>query len=100
MSAKGLHRTLGVAALSVFVPGATAQWSVLATDSRTREPAHLYQEFSREAWDRYQGGSEESIRKFREARYGLFIHYGLSSFKGADLSWSRESRAFPDPGKR
>lgn len=82
-----------------LVPDATGQWSVLETDSRTREPAHLYQAFSREAWERYEGASDESIRKFRDARYGLFIHYGLSSFRGADLSWSRETRAFPDPGK-
>lgn len=82
-----------------LVPDATSQWSVLETDSRTREPAHLYQAFSREAWERYEGASDESIRKFRDARYGLFIHYGLSSFKGADLSWSRETRAFPDPGE-
>ena len=90
---------LGAVVLFALAPGATGQWSVLETDSRKREPAHLYQAFSREAWDRYQGASDESIREFREARYGLFIHYGLSSFKGADLSWSRETRAFPDPGK-
>ncbi len=43
--------------------------------------------------------TEESVSKFRDAPYGLFIHYGLSSFKVADLSWSRESHVFPDPGK-
>lgn len=77
----------------------SAQWAVLATDERLQEPPHLYQEFSRAEWDNYQGAPAESIQRFREARYGLFIHFGLSSFKGADLSWSRESRAFPDPGK-
>ena len=85
--------------LFAWLPNAVGQWSVLESDSRKREPAHLYQEFGREEWDRYEGASRESIRKFRDARYGLFIHYGLSSFKGADLSWSRETRAFPDPGK-
>ena len=99
MSPTRTSATLGALGLLVLVPGATGQWSVLETDGRKREPAHLYQAFSQEAWDRYEGASDESVRKFREARYGLFIHYGLSSFKGADLSWSRETRAFPDPGK-
>lgn len=90
---------LGLGTLLALAPGAAGQWSVLEADSRNREPAHLYQAFSREAWDLYQGGPAESIQAFRDARYGLFIHYGLSSFRGADLSWSRETRAFPDPGK-
>lgn len=90
---------MGTAVFFVSFFDATAQWAVLDTDDRPREPAHLYQEFSRADWEGYARAPEDSIRKFREARYGLFIHYGLSSFKGADLSWSRETRAFPDPGK-
>lgn len=90
---------IGALALSVLLPRAAGQWSVLVGDPRTREPAHLYQVFDRDAWEGYRGAPEESIRKFREARYGLFVHFGLSSFRGADLSWSRETRAFPDPGR-
>ena len=90
---------LAIAALIAAVPAALAQWSVLDSDGRAREPAHLYQGFTQAAWDAYEGAPEESLKRFREARYGLFIHYGLSSFRGADLSWSRETRAFPDPGK-
>ncbi len=78
---------------------AWSQWAVLEGDARPREPAHLYHEFSQAAWDSYVRASEESVRRFRDARYGLFIHYGLSSFKGADLSWSRRTHAFPDPGQ-
>lgn len=89
---------LGASLLLALAPGAAGQWSLLETDSRKRDPAHLYQAFSQEAWNRYEGASADSIRKFRAARYGLFIHFGLSSFKGADLSWSRRTRAFPDPG--
>ena len=99
MNPSRANPALAAAALFAFVTSAAGQWSVLESDSRKREPAHLYQTFSREAWDSYEGASDQSIRKFREARYGLFIHYGLSSFKGADLSWSRQTRAFPDPGK-
>ena len=98
MSPSRAKSTVGTAVILVLLPGAASQWSVLETDSRKREPSHLYQAFSQAEWDDYARAREESIRKFREARYGLFIHYGLSSFKGADLSWSRETRAFPDPG--
>ncbi len=77
----------------------SAQWAVLDSDPRERSPAHLYHAFSQSDWDAYQGAPEASVRQFREMRYGLFIHYGLSSFRGADLSWSRETRAFPDPGQ-
>lgn len=88
--------TIIVAGLS---PATLAQWSVRESDERPREPTHLFQEFTEAEWDSYRGAPAPSIEKFRVARYGLFIHYGLSSFRGADLSWSRESHAFPDPGK-
>ena len=82
-----------------FASATPAQWSIRASDDRLREPPHLFQEFTDAEWNAYRGAPESSIEKFRAGRYGLFIHYGLSSFRGADLSWSRESHAFPDPGK-
>ena len=87
------------AASFLLVVSTAAQWAVLESDPRSRKPAHLYQVFGSDEWDAYQKAPDESVREFRQARYGLFIHYGLSSFKAADLSWSRESHAFPDPGK-
>ena len=93
-----MRSAAGIGACLALAAAVPAQWSVLDTDSRLREPAHLYQDFSAGEWAGYRGAPEASVRKFREARYGLFIHYGLSSFKGADLSWSRETHAFPDPG--
>lgn len=82
-----------------FTSATPAQWSIRASDERPREPPHLFQEFTDAEWNAYRGAPDSSIDKFRTGRYGLFIHYGLSSFRGADLSWSRESHAFPDPGK-
>ena len=83
----------------LYAVSAPGQWAVRDIDPRPREPAHLYQVFSQQEWDAYEKAPEESGKQFRDARYGLFIHYGLSSFKAADLSWSRESHVFPDPGK-
>ncbi len=94
-----LRTSLAVTGLLASGLGSSAQWAVLETDGRQREPAHLYQVFSPAEWAAYQGAPRESIQRFRAGRYGLFIHYGLSSFKGADLSWSRKSHAFPDPGE-
>ncbi len=100
MTAKRYLYLAAAVAAWIILPGLGlfAQWAVVDTDEREREPPHLYHAFSQAEWDAYQGAPEESVRKFREARYGLFIHYGLSSFKGADLSWSRATHAFPDPG--
>lgn len=98
-AAGGYRTTLGIVLLLFAVPTALAQWAVLDSDPRPREPSHLYQVFDREEWDRYEGAPEESLSKFRSARYGLFVHFGLSSFRGADLSWSRMTHAFPDPGE-
>lgn len=33
--------------------------------------------------------SEESLRWWREARFGLFIHWGPVSLKGTEIGWSR-----------
>ncbi len=87
-------------ALVAFGPlPAYAQWSVLESDPRPRNPSHLYQVFSQAGWDAYPRASREGLRWFRNARYGLFIHYGLSCFRAADLSWSRQTHVFPDPGQ-
>ena len=32
---------------------AAAQWAVLASDLRPREPSHLFQVFSEDDWERY-----------------------------------------------
>ena len=99
MATSGARAALRLAALFTLGLESAAQWAVTESDGRTREPAHLYQEFSRAEWDAYDGAPEESVRRFRELRYGLFIHYGLSSFRGTDLSWSRKTHVFPDPGE-
>ena len=99
MAARISSSVLATIILAGFSPATLAQWSVRESDERPREPTHLFQEFTEADWDSYRGAPDPSIEQFRAARYGLFIHYGLSSFRGADLSWSRESHAFPDPGK-
>ena len=85
-------------ALLAASTSALAQWSVLDSDPRPRDPAHFYHAFSTEQWNRYERAPEESVRAFRDVRYGLFIHFGLSSFGPGELSWSRATHVFPDGG--
>lgn len=34
-------------------------------------------------------GSEERLQWWRDAKFGLFIHWGPSSLNGTEISWSR-----------
>ena len=64
-----------------------AQWSVLEDDPRPRKRSHLYQVFSREQWEASNFAREGDLKWFRDAKYGMFVHFGLSTYKNAELSW-------------
>ncbi|MEI8042939.1 MAG: alpha-L-fucosidase, partial [Verrucomicrobiota bacterium] len=38
---------------------------------------------------------EARMKKWREARFGMFIHWGPVSLKGTEIGWSRGSKALP-----
>jgi alpha-L-fucosidase len=60
---------------------------------------HLYHEFSVEEWEASNFATEEEMAWFNDARYGMFIHFGLSTYKGEELSWGvSETRKAPDTG--
>lgn len=48
-------------------------------------------------WDRYPFASEQDAKWFREAKYGLFLHVGISAVGMVDISWSRTTHKLPDP---
>jgi alpha-L-fucosidase len=74
-------------------------WSVLEEDPRPRTPAHAFEVFSKENWEKSNFARPEDIRWFRDAKYGMFVHFGLSTFKNAELSWGVcEVRKAPDKG--
>ena len=59
----------------------------------------LTQNFSRFEWDASNFASEEELKWFRDARYGMFIHFGLSTYRNRDLSWGIcGTRKAPDCG--
>jgi alpha-L-fucosidase len=44
----------------------------------------------------YQNNSK--LQWFRDAKFGLFMHWGPSSVKGTEISWSRQNHPFDHPG--
>lgn len=76
-----------------------AQWSVRADDPRPRQPAYLYEVFSVEDWEKSNFATARELQWFRDAKYGMFVHFGLSTYKNAELSWGVcEVRKGPDKG--
>ena len=45
------------------------------------------------------GVRTEKLKWFRDAKLGLFIHWGPSSLKGVEISWARQDHPFDHPGK-
>lgn len=67
---------------------AQAQWSVLQGDPRrTKETSFLYQPFTQAEWDSSNFATASEMKWFNEARYGMFIHFGLSAYVNKDISW-------------
>ena len=64
-----------------------AQWSVLNTDEIPKQTAFKYQSFSKEQWDGSNFASPKQMEWFSNARYGMFIHFGLSAYVDKDISW-------------
>ena len=77
-----------------------AQWSVLEDDPRPRTPSFLFQVFQKEEWNKSNFATEKELQWFRDAKYGMFLCFGLSTYKNADLSWQIcQDRIAPDSGK-
>ena len=78
------------------------QWSVISDDPENdpRGKSVLYQIFTQEEWDASNFADEADLQWFRDAKYGMFIHFGLSAYKEKDLSWGIcQTRVLPDQGE-
>jgi alpha-L-fucosidase len=67
-------------------------------DTYTDGDDHLFQKFSEQDWNSYQFANEESMKWFKEAKYGLFLHVGISSIGKVDIGWSKQTHKLPDTG--
>ncbi len=80
-------------------PTLQAMWSVLENDTRPRIPAHAFEVFSQKTWNKSNFATPEELQWFRDAKYGMFVHFGLSTYKNAELSWGVcQVRKAPDKG--
>ncbi|PXA03200.1 hypothetical protein DDZ13_13330 [Coraliomargarita sinensis] len=82
--------------------GLYGQWSVISDDPKNdpRGKSVLYQIFTQEEWDSSNFADESDLQWFRDAKYGMFIHFGLSAYKEKDLSWGIcQTRVLPDQGE-
>jgi len=76
-----------------------AQWSIRGKSTDKDASWNLLQMFTPEEWDASNFATDEEMEWFNDARYGMFIHFGLSTYKGKDLSWGIcETRKAPDRG--
>jgi len=79
---------------------AFAQWSHKEGDPMPHPPGILVQPFSKAEWDASNFADAKDLQWFRDAKYGMFIHFGLSTHNKADLSWGVcQTRKAPDTGK-
>ncbi|MEG2084430.1 MAG: alpha-L-fucosidase [Clostridia bacterium] len=73
-------------------------FSILEKDLVKRDDWFLYQPFTAEEWNKYPFATEQDLQWFRDAKFGLFLHVGLSAMGKVDLSWPRYTRVAPDVG--
>lgn len=76
------------------------QWSILNNDPRYDEKEYfVYQKFTEEEWNKSNFATANQMAWFTNARYGMFVHFGLNSFVKKDMSWPIVyNRKMPDNG--
>ena len=82
----------------------SAQWSIRQSDlpgsnlerMAVRNP-YLVHVIPDKEWDSSNFASEKDLQWFKDAKFGMFIHFGLSTFAEKELSWGViAERVLPD----
>jgi alpha-L-fucosidase len=59
----------------------------------------FYQPFTKDEWAASNFAADDAVESFHDWRYGMFIHFGLSTYQNANLSWGIcHTRKAPDCG--
>jgi alpha-L-fucosidase len=91
-----------ILSITMVTKAAIAQWSVIEGDPRpihNKREDYLYQVFTPKEWDSSNFATPQQMKWYNEARYGMFISFGLSSYVNKDLSWPIVyNRKAPDGG--
>lgn len=85
---------------------ASAQWTVRESDfigsplqQIYKASPYLVHVVPDSVWDAGNFASKEDMRWYEDARYGMYIHFGLATFKNGDLSWGMADGVAPDQSK-
>jgi alpha-L-fucosidase len=85
--------------LLALTQSARAQWAHKEGDSKPPVEGFLVQPFTQAEWEASNFAPAKDLQWFRDAKYGMFIHFGLSTHNKADLSWGVcQTRKAPDVG--
>lgn len=95
---------LVLASLAALNPSAKGQWShkeggpVPTLGTSTLRP-YMVQSFTKAEWEASNFAHERDLQWFRDAKFGMFVHFGLSTHEKADISWGTcYTRKLPDTG--
>jgi len=88
---------LGLLAMANPAPGQSSVRGPLPPEARAKP--YLFQPFTPERWDASSFAPPKAFDWWREARFGMFIHFGVSSLRGVELGWGRGTHLPPDGGK-
>jgi len=96
-------RSVGVGAITLTLMVASplsAQHAVRDDFPNGQRRGVTFEYFTREQWDASNFAKPEDIKTWRDRRFGMFIHFGITSRALRDLSWgSINPRYAPDsPG--
>jgi alpha-L-fucosidase len=90
---------VSIIGLSALGHPALAQWSHKEGDPLPHPPGILVQPFAKADWEASNFAPATAPQWFRDAKYGMFIHFGLSTHNNSDLSWGVcRTRKAPDVG--
>jgi len=93
-----------ICSLLVFIPKfAFAQWTIKQSElpGSKLEQIHNAQPYAvhvvpDEEWNNSNFATDKEPEWFKNAKFGMFIHFGLSTFKNKELSWGVAQRVMPD----
>jgi hypothetical protein len=96
-------RWVGVCAIALscaFLQSASGQHAVRDDFPNGDKRGVIFEHFTKEEWNASNFAKPEDLKTWRDRRYGMFIHFGITSKALADLSWgSINPRYVPDaPG--
>jgi hypothetical protein len=82
--------------LAIF-PSVHAQSAVRDEFPTGKLRGERFEHFTKDQWEASNYAKPEAMRRWQDLRYGMFIHFGITSWAKRDLSWGSIARRYaPD----